>query len=373
MPDRCSRAASATIAAAKKHQSIIRADSGASYPADMMPLSSYLAGLCTLFTHGVQRTCALVLLTCLSPLIVTSAAAEEKTALPVLTLSALQFGTAHWELDHLQRHGLDRSNGFELKVRLVADLPASRLAVSSGSVDGAVSDLLWAQARYEAGTAYRYVPFSSQIGEILVAEESDIHTLADLRGKRIGVAGGPDGLGWMLLQQAASRQGIDLSSEAKVQYAAPPLLGQALRRGQADALLTFWQFSARMRGEGGVRTAFALEDLLKSLDLDAQLPVLGYLFAETWASRNEDLLGRFQLALRQTKTQLAQDPAHWQAIRPLMRAENDGVFEALRQSFIEGIPPPLDETRIGLLQQLLKLVGADPQKLMPAELFRVGR
>src|SRR5690554_7373252 len=41
---------------------------------------------------------------------------------------------------------------------------------------------------------------------------------------------------------------------SQVQYAAPPLLSQALRRGQADALLTFWQFSARMRGEGGVRT-----------------------------------------------------------------------------------------------------------------------
>ena len=106
--------------------------------------------------------------------------------LPVLTLSVLQFGTPHWELEHLKRQGLDRANGFELKVRLVADVPASRLALTSGSVDGAVSDLLWAQARYQAGTAYRYVPFSSQIGEVLVPEGSAIRTLADLRGKRIG-------------------------------------------------------------------------------------------------------------------------------------------------------------------------------------------
>lgn len=331
----------------------------------MMPLLPYLVRFCTC----LSRAAALSLLACLS---LVSAAAETKTTLPVLTLSALQFGTAHWELDHLKRHELDRANGFELKVRLVADLPASRLAVSSGSVDGAVSDLLWAQARYEAGTAYRYVPFSSQIGEILVAEGSDIRTLADLRGKRIGVAGGPDGLGWRLLQKVASRQGIDLAREATVQYAAPPLLGQALRRGQVDALLTFWQFSARMRGEGGVRTAFALEDLLKSLELKAQLPVLGYLFSENWASNHEDLLARFEQALRQTKAQLAQDPAHWQAIRPLMRADNDAVFEALRDSFIEGIPAPLDEMRIDHLHQLLRLVGADQQKLMPAESFRVG-
>ena len=311
----------------------------------------------------------MVLLVCLAPW----SAAAEKHSLPILTLSVLQFGTAHWELDHLKRHRIDRANGFELEVRLVADLPASRLAVSSGSVDGAVSDLLWAQARYEAGAAYRYVPFSSQIGEVLVAEDSDIRSLADLRGKRIGVAGGPDGLGWMLVQRAASGQGLDLAREATVQYAAPPLLGQALRRGQVDALLTFWQFSARMRGEGGVRTAFALQDLLHGLKLEPGLPVLGYLFAEAWAARNEDLLARFVQALRQTKAQLAEDPAHWQAIRPLMRADTEDVFAALRDSFVEGIPAPLEAPRIAQLHRLLALTGADTAKLMPAELFKAAQ
>lgn len=290
--------------------------------------------------------------------------------LPVLTLSVLQFGTPHWELEHLKRQQLDRANGFELRVRLVADVPASRLALSSGSADGAVSDLLWAQARFEAGAAYRYLPFSAQIGEVLVPTGSAIRQLADLRGKRLGVAGGPDGLGWRLLQQAAARQGIDLALETQVQYAAPPLLGQALRRGQLDALLTFWHFSARMRGEGGVQRAFGLADLLKALELDAHLPVLGYLFPELWAQSNEDLLQRFARALRQSKDELAREPQHWQALRPLMRAENDAVFAALRNSFVEGIPQPLDAARLADLQRLLVLTGADPARLMPAAAFQ---
>ncbi len=343
----------------------------------MMPLSSYLARNLADSLNALLRLSyrAARLLLMGSALFVSAAIAApgEKGALPILTLSVLQFGTAHWELDHLKRHRLDQANGFELKVRLVADLPASRLAVSSGSVDGAVSDLLWAQARYEAGTGYRYVPFSSQIGEVLVTEGSDVRTLADLRGKRIGVAGGPDGLGWLLLQRAAAGQGIDLADEVHVQYAAPPLLSQALRRGQADALLTFWQFSARMRGEGGVRTAFALADLLHELELEPNLPVLGYLFPEAWAARNETLLTGFARALHQTKAQLAQDPAHWEAIRPLMRANDDAVFAALRDSFVEGIAPPLNEARIAHLHQLLRLAGAAPARLMPAELFQVER
>lgn len=290
--------------------------------------------------------------------------------LPVLTLSVLQFGTPHWELEHLKRQQLDRANGFELRVRLVADVPASRLALSSGSADGAVSDLLWAQARFEAGAAYRYLPFSAQIGEVLVPTGSAIRQLADLRGKRLGVAGGPDGLGWRLLQQAAAKQGIDLAREAQVQYAAPPLLGQALRRGQLDVLLTFWHFSARMRGEGGVQSAFGLADLMKSFELDTHLPVLGYLFPEPWAQSHEDLLQRFARALRQTKNELAREPEHWQALRPLMRAESDAVFAALRGSFVEGIPPPLDAARLADLQRLLVLTGADPARLMPATAFQ---
>ncbi len=332
----------------------------------MMPASWFLTRFFAC-AFRAARCCLPAVLAALVPLL---AHAQSEQALPVLTLSVLQFGTPHWELDHLKRHGLDKANGFELKVRLVADLPASRLALSSGSVDGAVSDLLWAQQRYEAGTAYRYVPFSSQIGEVLVGADSDIRTLADLRGKRIGVAGGPDGLGWLLLQKAAAAQGVELAREATVQYAAPPLLGQALRRGQLDALLTFWHFSARMRGEGGVRSAFRLADLARTVGLDTDLPILGYLFADAWAREHPDLLQAFDRALRQTKRQLAAEPEQWQAIRPLMRADSDAVFAALRDSFVEGIPQPLDNTRIDALQRLLILSGAERTAVMPAALFQ---
>jgi NitT/TauT family transport system substrate-binding protein len=53
-----------------------------------------------------------------------------------------------------------------------------------------------------------------------------------------------------------------------------------------------------------------------------------------------------------------------------MRADEDGVFAALRDSFLAGIPQPLDEPRIADLQRLLALTGADPAKLMPAASFQ---
>lgn len=289
--------------------------------------------------------------------------------LPVLSLSVLQFGTAHWELDHLKHRGLDQANGYRLELRPVANLPASRLAVTSGSVDGAVADLLWAQSRYAAGAPHLYVPFSSQIGDIVVAEDSDIDSVADLAGRRIGIAGGPDSKGWILLNRVASRQGVSLADSVELQFGAPPLLSQALKRGQVDAIVTYWHFAARLKGQGGWRSAFAMEDLLTELGLDNNLPVLGYVFPEAWTQTHRELLDRFARSLRAAKQQLADEPGHWQRIRALMRNPAPGEFDALREGFVAGTPQPLTDQRIVDLQRLLELTGADPDHLMPATLF----
>lgn len=289
--------------------------------------------------------------------------------LPTLSVSVLQFGTAHWELDHILHRGLDRKSGYRLELKLVANLPASRLAVTSGSVNGAVADLLWAQSRYQAGTPYLYVPFSSRIGDIVVPEESDIGSVADLAGKRIGVAGGPDSKGWILLQKVAEEQGIALSESSKVQFAAPPLLSQALKRDQVDVIVTYWHFAARLMGEGGWRSAFGMADLLTALELDRNLPVLGYVFPADWAGNHRSLVDRFAASLREAKAELTDDESHWQRLRPLMGEPQDGIFQALKAGFIAGTPAPQTDRRIADLHRLLALTGADPDNLMPADLF----
>ncbi|SFR59705.1 NitT/TauT family transport system substrate-binding protein [Marinobacter daqiaonensis] len=289
--------------------------------------------------------------------------------LPRLSVSVLQYGTAHWELYHLKRAGLDTAEGFELDVRLVANLPASRLAVSSGEVDGAVADLLWVQSRYENGDPFLYLPFSSQIGDVLVSPDSDIDEISDLVGQRIGVAGSPLSKGWILLQEVAQREGINIERQARVQYAAPPLLSQALIRGQVDVLITYWHFAARLRADGRARTAFRMEELLVTLGFDRDLPVLGYVFRNEWAEANPALLARFSRALTSAKSELATNAEHWQAIRPLMRAEDDAVFDELRSGFIKGTPDPLTENRIDDLHRLLILTGTDQRQVMPASLF----
>lgn len=291
------------------------------------------------------------------------------SAQPVLTLSVLYAGTAHWELDHLQHAGLDSANGYRLELRPVANLPASRLAVTSGSVQGAVADLLWAQARFSAGEPYLYVPFSTQIGDLVVAENSAIRSLADLNGRRLGVAGGPDSKGWILLQQVASQRGLDLAASVELQFGSPPLLSQALKRGQVDAIVTYWHFAARLKGQGGWRSAFRLQDLLAELNLDRNLPVLGYVFPNAWADDHRDLIARFARSVQQAKQSLAVAPAHWQRLASLMQESGSGELAALREGYLAGRPLPLTERRVADLHALLLLTGAESGELMPADLF----
>ena len=302
-----------------------------------------------------------------------SAIASDNQPLPVLSVSVLQFGTAHWELDHILHRRLDRKNGFQLELTPVANLPASRLAVTSGSVNGAVADLLWAQARFEDGAPHLYVPFSSQIGDIVVAEDSDIHAVADLAGTRIGVAGGPDSKGWILLQKVAEQQGIKLAESAEVQFAAPPLLSQALRRSQVDVIITYWHFAARLTGEGGWRSAFRMSDLLAAIKLDRNLPVLGYVFPADWADDHRGLMDRFARSLQQAKKELSDSERFWQRLRPLMGEPDDAVFQSLRKGFVAGVPLPLTDQRMADLHRLLALTGANPDNRMPADLFHRGQ
>jgi len=80
----------------------------------------------------------------------------------------------------------------------------------------------------------------------MVAADAPTRSLGDLKGKKLGVAGGPLDKSWLLLRASALRSGIDLKSEASIVYGAPPLLAQKALQGEIDATLTFWNFSAAL-------------------------------------------------------------------------------------------------------------------------------
>lgn len=297
-----------------------------------------------------------------------------ETTLPQLRVAVLQSGTVNWELQYILDQKLDQAHGFKLEMIKVASLPAAKLALTSGGADMMVSDWLWAGKRNNAGETLRFIPFSSQIGSVLVPTDSAVKTLQDLRGKKIGVAGGPMNKSWVLLQAAAKAEGIDLQKEASIQFAAPPLLSQALKRGQVDVLATFWHFGARLEAEG-FKPLVSMQQLMHELGMKSSLPILGYLFHAQLTEQSPDAVAGFAAAVAEAKQRLAVDEAGWNALRPLMNAENDEIFTALKVKYLEGTPEQISEQQIEDAKRFFSLIDSlDPnptgEKLDPVVFYR---
>ena len=86
----------------------------------------------------------------------------------------------------------------------------------------------------------------------MVAGDSDVTTLAELKGQRIGVAGGPLDKSWLLLQGMVRRElGFDLEGRERDRVRPPPpLLAEKTRDGELDAMLNYWHYNARLEAEG---------------------------------------------------------------------------------------------------------------------------
>jgi NitT/TauT family transport system substrate-binding protein len=256
--------------------------------------------------------------------------------LGVVKVGVLEFGTVNWELDVIKHHGLDKERGFELEVQGFASGQATNVALQGEAVDAIVDDYLWVSRQRTDGQMLTFVPFSSTVGALMVPADSGIESLADLAGKKVGVAGGPLDKSWLLLQGlAAKRHGMDLAAEVEPVYGAPPLLNEKVLDGELDAVLNYWHFAARLEGQG-FEELVGIEEAISELGVESVPPQLGYVFYQSFADENPELIRAFADASRAAKELLKTDE-EWERIRPLTKAEDEATFEALKRRFRDGI------------------------------------
>ena len=194
------------------------------------------------------------------------------------------------------------------------------------------------------GAKLTFYPYSSALGAIMVPASSPIRTLADLKGRKLAVAGGPIDKSWLLLQAWLKQGGIDLKSEATIAYGAPPLLTAKTLSGEMDATLNYWNFCAVLEAKGFRRLA-GMEDLLPKLGAKGRTAMIGYVFDEAWANANQDKVARFIAMTRMAKEILSTSDAEWEKIAPLTGAADAATLRAYRDRYREGIPrrPIADE------------------------------
>ncbi|HRJ52666.1 MAG TPA: ABC transporter substrate-binding protein [Candidatus Thiothrix moscowensis] len=263
--------------------------------------------------------------------------AAPAVALEKIRVGVLEFGTVSWEMDTVQHHKLAEQQGVELEVVPLASADASTVALQGGAVDVIVSDWVWVNRQRAAGQDYTLFPYSNSLGSLMVKADSPIKTLADLKGKKLGIAGGANDKSWLLLRAYARQQGLDLPNDTQPQYAAPPLLNELLEQGELDAVLNFWNFAARLQAKG-MRSVISVADVVQGLGIKGELPLVGWVFSKQWAAEHQQAMQGFLTASYAAKKLLKDDDAEWQRLRPRMKADDEAVFTALRDSFRAGIP-----------------------------------
>ena len=262
---------------------------------------------------------------------------------PTIRLAALEFGTVNWELQTIKNYELDKKYGFKFEIRPVASPQAGKIALQSDAVDMIVSDWIWVSRQRSTGSDFTFLPYSSTAGALMLPPGSDIRTLKDLAGKRVGIAGGELDKNWLLLRGLTQhKMQLDLDDKIEKVYGAPPLLNQQILQGNLDAIITYWHYAAHLEALG-YRTFMTGQEFIKQLGIDQILPTLGYVFRQTWADANPDTVKTLLKASIEAKNLLCDSDPAWTQIETLLRTDNIDTQGILRTRFCAGRIQKWDE------------------------------
>ncbi len=243
-------------------------------------------------------------------------------------------GTLAWELALLQSGDKLKNTGFNIEKRSLATPEAGKIALQSGAVDMIVSDWIWVSRMRSDEGDLSFYPYSTVSGALLVSGQSAIKTIGDLKGKRLGIAGGALDKNWLLLQALAQQEKVDLSDVETV-FGAPPLIDEQIKQGRVDAVLNYWHFGAKLEAQG-YRQVVNGQEIIEKLGIKESVPTLGYVFKLGWATQHKAALTAFLNAAKTAKKLLCTSDKDWQKIIPLLQTDDLKTQAKLRQRYCEG-------------------------------------
>jgi NitT/TauT family transport system substrate-binding protein len=290
-------------------------------------------------------------------------------AAPVpVRLTSVKFGSVSWLIDTIRAEGLDKKHGLDLQVVEVANNPAAPIALLSGAADVIVSDWTWALRQRAKGDDLKFAPYSVALGSVMVPKGSKIKSLADLEGKKIGVAGTGIDKSWILLR-AYSRKllGKDIANFAEPVFGAAPLVTEEFRNGRLDAVLNFWTYAARLEA-GGARQLLSMSDVVKGLGVSPTPALVGFIWSEKAVLDRAVPVNVLLSVVADANAVLAKSDAAWKRLRPLIKPASDAELIAIRDYYRSGITGAWGPAETAAAEKLTNLLI----KLGDAELVGDG-
>ncbi len=278
-------------------------------------------------------------------------------SLPEIKIGVLQFGTVNWELDVIREHKLDEAQGVRIIPVKLGNKNATSIALQGGEVDMIVSDWIWVSRQRAGGKSYVFFPYSNAVGGLVVNPDSGIRSLADLKGKKLGIAGGPVDKSWLLYRAYVQKQhGFDLADEVDAKFAAPPLLNKLMLKGELDAAITFWKFGAQLKA-AGMQPMPSVPEILPEFGVDTSMPLLGWVYDGVWGEKNRHLVSAVLKASYDAKSLLKESDTEWKRLSSLVKPKNEKELISVRDTFRAGIPDRFGEEEIAGAAKIYRLLA----------------
>jgi len=274
-------------------------------------------------------------------------------------------GTFSWVAHAMEYFNVPGSYGVTIEPIMYATKQASELALRAGEVDIVVDDFVGAVQMRERGVPVQVIyPYGKAVGGVVVPADSDVQTVADLRGKTVAAASLDDKSLLILRALTSTKYGFDPQVDGQTLDAAPWLMTGLMDSGDIDAGIPYWHFVSRMTYNGEYRDVMMVSDMLAELGLRSDLPIL------VLVARDEldaSLKTTFIEMMLDTTAQMAAAPrdGFWQSVldEELYSLPDPSAFPEVIERWVAGLPDGWTDEQITglseLVEQLIEIAGSE--------------
>jgi NitT/TauT family transport system substrate-binding protein len=261
----------------------------------------------------------------------------------------------------MQKYKLDAKYGFELQVVPAVNPQAMLTAVQAGGAE--IGNVFWSDIARWRNAGVKVIGISPMLAWAdfaVVPESSSIRTLADLKGKKLGVTG-RNSLNFVVMRAAAQRNfGFDLEKEAVIHEGSVSLLRGLLEQGQLDAAEMYNSLAPAMFASGKFRPLAQIRELIVQLGLP-DAPFLLYMCDQNYAAAHPANVRAYLAAFREALEILKVDDAVWLDRGREMKLDEQGIVpfrDAARKDLIGKFSPTTEADIRKTFDLLLATAGS---------------
>ena len=259
--------------------------------------------------------------------------------------------------------GLFEKEGLDVRITQIQQSLQALPALAKGQVDVVASAnyVTYFQAHEKGTLDIRIVAESIRAAphmmDVLVPKDSDIRTVADLKGRKLAV-NVLNNVQSLTFNEVLEKAGAERPDYRQVPF---PQMAAALEKGQVDAVHAVEPFDSVIQDE--LKARVLIDGASPPVEA---IPLSGYITTNQYATENPETLAAFQRAIKAAAQIAGEDPS---AVRAVVPTYTKVTADQAKSVDLPAFPPVMDATQIARLTELMQKQGLLKKAIDPSTLL----